>query len=89
MSAANPVSEAALLEEMVSPLDEGFKPEAAEAILRLRFSDETYDRIRALLDANNRDALSEQEKRDLEKYLRVGQLLDLLHAKARLCLNKA
>ncbi|EDX74593.1 hypothetical protein MC7420_6071 [Coleofasciculus chthonoplastes PCC 7420] len=36
-----------------------------------------------LAEKNNRGLLSETERQDMEKYLRVGNFLNLLHAKAR------
>ena len=48
----------------------------------------TTKRIRQLLQKNNRGTISAAERLTLEKYLRVGQLLDLLHAKAKLSLHQ-
>ena len=42
-----------------------------------------------LLEANNRGTIAAQEKSDLDKYLRVGQFLDLMQAKARVSLAEA
>lgn len=39
-----------------------------------------------LAEKNGQGVLSPQEHADLEKYLRVGQFLDLLQAKARVSL---
>jgi hypothetical protein len=47
------------------------------------------DRIRDLLQKNNAGTLSPAEKSNLDKYLRVGQFLDLMQAKARLSLRPA
>ena len=37
---------------------------------------------------NNKGTISESERATLDKYLRVGQFLDLMQAKARLSLNQ-
>jgi hypothetical protein len=70
-----------------SPDEGDFSAEAARALLNLRFSDQMKNRIRQLLAANNREEISDLEKGDLDKFFRVGQLLDLLQAKARISLN--
>lgn len=67
-----------ILDEIVS---HELTPAAARSILSLHFSKTATARIRSLLRANNRGALSAEERVELEKYLRVGQLLDLLRAK--------
>ena len=80
------ISEADILDEVIAPDRAGFNPAAAKSILKLRFSDAAQKRIRKLLDANNRGTLRAAGQADLEKYLRVGQLIDLLQAKARISL---
>jgi len=47
----------------------------------------TQPRIRELLQKNSAGTITAAEKADLEKYMRVGQFLDLMQAKARLSLR--
>ena len=82
-----PLTEADILDEVIAPRTGDFCPEAAKAILQLRFPEATSESIRALLEANNREEISPQDRSALDKYLRVGQLIDLLQAKARVSLN--
>jgi hypothetical protein len=82
-----PVTEAEILGEIIAPGRPDLNPEAAKSILALHFSRSAASRIRSLLRANNRGALAADKRVELEKYLRVGQLLDLLQAKARLTLE--
>lgn len=82
-----PVSEAEILKDVVGPNRGDFTEEAAKSLLDLKFSRSATARIRSLLRDNNRGSLSASERLELEKYLRVGQLLDLLQAKARLTLE--
>ena len=86
MAADTPLTEADILNEVIAPERAGLNREAAQAILALGFSQDASDRIRELLDAGNRGVISVSERADLDKYLRVGQLLDLLQAKARISL---
>ena len=82
------VTEADILESIVAPDASGLTADAARCLLELRFDRDTTQRIRRLLQKNNRGSISAEERLTLEKYLRVGQLLDLLHAKARLSLQR-
>jgi hypothetical protein len=81
------VTEADILNEVVAPDRPGLSEEAARSILSLRFSDGARERIRELLEANNAGDIAAEQRAELEKYLRVGQFLDLLQAKARVSLT--
>ena len=81
------VTEAEILSEVVGPSRGDMTPAVANSILDLKFGATATSRIRALLKANNRGTISSEQRVELEKYLRVGQLLDLLRAKARLTLE--
>ena len=87
MNTSSAITEADILQDVFSPDEGDFSAEAARALLNLRFSDQMKNRIRQLLAANNREEISDLEKGDLDKFFRVGQLLDLLQAKARISLN--
>ena len=81
------ISEADILEDIVGPDQPGLSPEIARFLLKLKFSDKAQRQIRQLLQKNNRGAIDAQERLLLERYLRVGQFLDILQAKAKLSLN--
>jgi hypothetical protein len=83
------VTEADILSEVVSPNRPGISPEFARSILELRFSDRASKRIRRLLEKNNKGSISEAERSELDKFLRVGQFLDLMQAKATLSLRES
>lgn len=87
MSITTSITEADILDEIIAPREGGLSREAAQSILQLHFSESASESIRQLLDANNRDEISPQERGVLDKYLGVGQLLDLLQAKARVSLG--
>jgi hypothetical protein len=76
------MTEAAILDRVVS-LAGDLTPEAARGLLTLRFDAQTTRLIRRLLQQNNRGTISAEDRLALEKYLRIGQFLDLLQAKAR------
>ena len=83
------MTEADILSDVIAPGQAGLDAGAARAILALGFNHHATSRIRHLLDANNRGALTESERAELDRYLRVGQFLDLMQAKARVSLGDA
>ena len=87
MATAPTISEADILAEIVAPGEPGMSRDAARAILALKFKKDAEQRIRKLLRKNNQGKLTDEEQALLEKYLRVGQFLDLVQAKARLSLK--
>lgn len=87
MPQSTTITEADIIAEVVVPDRPGLHPEAARSILALKFSAPTTKKIRRLLRQNNRGTITADEKATLDKYLRVGQFLDLLQAKARLSLH--
>jgi hypothetical protein len=81
------ITEAEILEDIVSPREASLTPDAARIFLEMKFSKDATKRIRQLLQKNNRGTITPEERATLEKYLRVGQFLDLLQAKAKLSLR--
>jgi hypothetical protein len=81
------LTEADILSEVVAPDDPSLNQEFARAVLAVRFTDAATGRIRDLLQKKNAGTLAPVEKANLEKYLWVGQFLDLMQAKARLSLQ--
>lgn len=88
MSATCPVTEGDILDDLVGPDQAGLNAEAAESILALHFSERTRGRIQQLLEGNNPGEIEASDRAELEKYLRVGQFVDLLQAKTRLSLEE-
>ena len=82
------LTEADILTEVVEPNRATLSPQLAEELLSLHFNDKATDRIRELLQKNNIGIITPTEKTTLEKYLRVGEFLDLMQAKARLTLHQ-
>ncbi|MBW3543301.1 MAG: hypothetical protein KY476_23855 [Planctomycetes bacterium] len=65
----------------------GLTPEAAKAILAIRFSDADLERARDLALRNQDGELTEQEELEMHSYRKAANLLAILHAKARLALR--
>jgi hypothetical protein len=89
MPSTSAITEADILSKVVSPDRPGISLELARSILELRFSDRADKRIRQLLGKNNQGTISEAERAELDKFLRVGQFLDLMKAKANLSLQQS
>ena len=83
-----PNHEAAILSRVIQPDHDGLDQAAARALLKLEFTADDRQRIHELAVKNQADELTAAERRELDDYLRVGRLLDLLGAKARLSLKK-
>ena len=84
-----PSTDAAIIARMIHPDKADLPGEAAEAVLRIfRLDQSDLDRLHGLLVKNQDDALTTVEKEELESYLRISLLVDLMHAKARFSLKK-
>jgi hypothetical protein len=79
--------EAAILRRLIRR-GEKLAPAAARALLRLDFDKKDRARMHELAQKNQSDELSEREEIELQSYLKVGLILDLLHAKANLSLRR-
>ncbi|QDT39152.1 hypothetical protein [Stratiformator vulcanicus] len=76
------VSEADILSEVVNLGDDALTPDAARAILGWKFSDKATGRMRDLVLKANAGDLNDEESMELDRYRRVGLLVDIARAKA-------
>lgn len=79
-------TESEILEQVIDPGSSGLSPEAAQALLRFRFNTVASARINELAEKNRRGTIQPAELALLERYQRVGDFLNLIHAKARCAL---
>jgi hypothetical protein len=89
MSESVTITEADILDQIVVRGRAGLHPDVARSILDIQFGPDADERMKSLLKKNNAGTISDSERGELEKYLRVGQFIDLLQAKARLALRSA
>ncbi len=80
--------ETAILTRAIQPNGAKLSASAARALLRIQLDPRDGKRLHELLIKNQDDALTVDERGDLDSYLHVGLLLDLLQAKARAALGK-
>jgi hypothetical protein len=80
----------AILSRVLEAHVSSFTPEAAWSILQLKFDEIDLDRMNILAERNRYGALTEAEQQELQSYLLVGHLLDLLAigAQANRLLNR-
>ena len=86
-SAPSPTAEAAIWARVIEPEDNGLPRAAARALLRLTFSARDKDRMNELARKNREGLLTAEERRELEGYVKVGDVLALIHLKARKALR--
>ena len=88
MAKIQTITEADILSELIAPDEADWNPLLAQAMLALQFGDDARQRMRELMDRNNKGVITEAEIAELDKYLRVGTFVDLIQAKARLSLHR-
>ena len=82
-------TESDILEQVMEPETGGMTPEAAKALLRFQFHGPAVARMNELAEKNRQGNIAPSERALLERYLRVGNFLNLIHAKARCALAEA
>jgi len=80
--------EAAIWARLIDPESNGLSPEAARSLLAITFGAEDRARMNELAEKNRAGQLADEERQELEGYVRVGDVLSLLHLKARKSLRK-
>lgn len=77
-----------ILTDLVAPNAPNLKPEVAQWMLSLGFSESRRDRMLELAELNNRGELTASLREEMDNYRRIGNLVSLLQAKARLSLQQ-
>lgn len=88
MRKTNPITDASILSDLVGLEPVDLTPEAARALLKLKFGPKSKRTMERLLRANSSGSISADDRLLLEKYLRIGKLVDLVQAKARVALHR-
>jgi hypothetical protein len=84
---SEPASECEILSEVIAPNEGDLSADVARSVLRWTFTKRAIKRMNALADRNRRGEASDEELAELSRYLRVGSLINLVQAKARLSLK--
>jgi hypothetical protein len=89
MVEASAITETDILADVIPPDQGDLNADVARSFLSWKFTDRAVARMNELAERNSKGTITVQERQELEKYLRVGSLLNILHAKARLSLKSA
>ena len=76
-------SEAAILARTWETAKGSLSKQVARHVLKLEFSDDDRERMRELARVNQAGTLTAQEQRELDNYIKVGDVLAILKSKAR------
>ena len=87
MSETPTISEFEILADVIAPDQGDLTPDVARSLLRWKFTERALAHMNELADRNGKGVATATERQDLEKYLRVGSLINILQAKARLSLK--
>lgn len=76
-------TEVTIWARVIEPEKNGLSPDAARSILGLTFGDKDKVRMSELAEKHREGLLTPEEVHELENYVKVGDVLSLLHLKAR------
>ena len=82
-----PKNEAAIWARLMESQPDDLTPEAAKYLLGFGFSESDRGRMQDLADKSEAGTLAEDEERELDSYLHIGNLLAVMQSKARLALH--
>lgn len=81
-------TETDIFSRLIDPTNPSLSPDAAKAILQLGYTAADHARCAELAEKSNGGTLTEDERREFEGYVFVGDVLSMLKSKARLSLRK-
>ncbi len=79
----------AILTRAISPARQSISREIAEQILEWDFPPEDQERMAELSAKARAGALNAEEETEIDSYVRVGHIVNLMQAKARLAIKQA
>jgi len=77
-----------VLDRLLEPITRCLNPESARALVELRADPVAQARIAELAEKCNQGEITPEERQEYETYVRVGNIIAILQAKARLLLRK-
>jgi hypothetical protein len=73
---------------LIQPRNGSLAKSAARALLAINFSETDKARMLELAEKNNEGKLTPAERKELKNYVKIGDILSLLHMKARRSLKR-
>jgi hypothetical protein len=83
------LTESDLLADIIDPEEGDLPADVARFVLRWKFGARAARRMNTLADRNSKGTITDAERQELERYLRVGSFINLVQAKARLSLQRS
>lgn len=77
-------TETAIWERVIDLREGDLSREVARFLLRLDFGEPDHARMQELAEKSNNGTLSDDERLELQNYVRIGNVLALMQSKARL-----
>ena len=77
------ITESDILSRVVEPKEGDLSPQAAKALIGLRFRDDQIVWMEQLAQKNRDTTITDAEREEMEKYSRVGHFLNMMQSKAR------
>lgn len=81
-------TEGTIWRRLIRPEQNTLSAAVARALLRISFSESDRARMEDLAQRNQRGQLSRGEQKELRSFVKVGDVLGILHSKARQALKK-
>ena len=79
----------AILNRLIDPDTDDLSSEAARSLLELDFPEADHVRMAELSSKAQSSALTEEDREELQEYIRVADLLAILQSKARRSLRRS
>ena len=83
-----PPGEAAILTRVLLNGENKLSPATANLLLGMGFTEEDKTRLAELAEKGNEGTLTPEERTEYEAYVKVGDVLSLVHLKARKLLGR-
>lgn len=83
-----PSSDAAILARVIDPQSAGLPSDVAQSMLKWEFDEQDRRRMAELAEKAREGTLSEQEQTEIDGFIRVGNMISLIHAQAKLSLQR-
>jgi hypothetical protein len=82
-----PNSEAAIWARLIESQPDQLTRDAAEYLLGFGFTERDYNRMQDLAERSQAGTLTDDEEREFDSYLHIGNLLSVMQSKSRLVLH--
>ena len=76
------------LERILDPVSRCLTPEVAKRLVSLEFDRDIEERIEVLAERSTEGMLTEEERAEYDSYIRAGNFIAILQAKARKLLKE-